>query len=301
MTTAIRKPVPHAAPAAALACAVLCAAVCSADQPVQFGVVADVQYANKGEAGGRGYGGSLGRLADCVSNFNSRPLAFVIELGDIIDGYPQDSARSRKDLGDVLGVFRQFRQPCHAVIGNHCLTTGTNTLAQAFGVPTFHYEFTVAGAKGWRFIVLDGTDAGYGILSSTQIAWFRATLERAKARGERVLCFCHFALLKEAAADFRLAQPEPVLEAICAAGNVAAWFAGHEHNGGYVFTNGVHHVTFKAMVESPSNAYAVVGLEPARIRVTGFGREESRTLELATPLTRLLEMDSERRENPPRR
>jgi hypothetical protein len=49
-------------------------------------------------------------------------------------------------------------------------------------------------------------------------------------RGERVICFCHFALLKEAARDHRMARPEPLLEAMDDAGCVVAWFAGHDHD-----------------------------------------------------------------------
>jgi manganese-dependent ADP-ribose/CDP-alcohol diphosphatase len=129
--------------------------------------------------------------------------------------------------------------------------------------------------------VLDGNDAGYGVVSERQLAWFRAVLARSVARGERVICFCHFALLKEAARDHRMAKPEPLLEALDRAGCVVAWFAGHDHAGGYAVRNGVHHVTIKGMVEAPDeNAYAFIELCPEHLREIGLGAECNRQMEI---------------------
>jgi hypothetical protein len=76
-------------------------------------------------------------------------------------------------------------------------------------------------------------------------------------------------------------KPEPVLQAMDEAGCVAAWFAGHDHAGGYYTRKGVHHVTLKGMVEAPvSNAYALIELHPGMIRETGFGKEPSREMAL---------------------
>jgi 3',5'-cyclic AMP phosphodiesterase CpdA len=132
-------------------------------------------------------------------------------------------------------------------------------------------------------VVLDGNDAGYGVVSEKQLAWFRTVLARAAARRERVICFCHYALLKEAARDHRMAQPEPLLEALDRAGCVVAWFAGHDHAGGYALRKGVHHLTFKGLVETPDHtAYAFVELHPDCLRVVGVGIENTRNLAFGT-------------------
>ena len=145
---------------------------------------------------------------------------------------------------------------------------------QRYGLQRFYYDFTVRAAPGWRFVVLDGNDAGYGGVGKEQRAWFRAVLARAAASHERVICFCHYALLKEAARGHRMATPEPLLEALDRAGCVAAWFAGHDHAGGYAVRNGVHHVTLKGMVEAPEkNAYAFIELHPDHLREIGAGAE----------------------------
>jgi hypothetical protein len=63
---------------------------------------------------------------------------------------------------------------------------------------------------------------------------------------------------------------------------VAGWFCGHDHQGGYVESNGVHYVNFKGMIEASSNAYAIVELSADRLRIKGFANEPSRNLVLRT-------------------
>jgi len=253
-----------------------------AGQPFVFGVMADIQYGDKPDHLKRHYRTALARLDECVADLNQRKPAFVIQLGDIVDGYDDDQARSNKDLDTVLPKLGQLTMPVYHVIGNHCMHVGAAALHDKLGLERFYYDFTVPGAAGWRFVVLDGNDAGYGVVSDEQLAWFRRTLKEAKARDERVICFCHFALTKEAAAHHRMNKPAPVLAAIDEAGCVAAWFAGHDHQGGYARRKGVHHVTVKGIVEAPeTNAYALVELYPDRIREIGFGSEPSRELPLA--------------------
>jgi hypothetical protein len=60
---------------------------------------------------------------------------------------------------------------------------------------------------------------------------------------------------------------------------VVAYFAGHDHAGGYAFRDGIHHVTIKGMVEAPiRNAYAVIEVSPTTLLKTGFGKEPSREM-----------------------
>jgi hypothetical protein len=59
---------------------------------------------------------------------------------------------------------------------------------------------------------------------------------------------------------------------------VAAWFAGHDHPGAHAERNGVHHLTFKGMVEHSENCWAAMRVYEDRLEVTGFGAEEDRVL-----------------------
>lgn len=263
-----------------------------------FGVVSDIQYGDKEGSVSRDYRGSLGRLERCVETLNAQPLDFVIQLGDAVDGYPTNAVASGKDLDAVLAVYNRLRAPKYHVVGNHCLNVGTNALAQRLGLASPHYAFTVPGAAGWRFVVLDGNDAGYGVMGEAQLAWLRSTLDQAQQAGERVICFCHYPLLKTAAEHHRMAKPEAVLALLDAHPCVAAWIAGHEHSGGYARQRHVHHLTMRGLVEAPgSTAFARFELASDRILETGYGNEPSREMFLggaAAPQTRRLSFENAR-------
>lgn len=263
-----------------------------------FGVVADIQYGDKDGSASRDYRGSLERLGRCVAELNRQKLDFVIQLGDMIDGYPTNAAASLADLDKVLPVFNRLAAPKYHAVGNHCLSAGTNALAQRLGLASFYYTFTVPAAKGWRFVVLDGNDAGYGIVSERQLAWFQSTLGQAQQAGEKVICFCHFPLLKTAAEHHRMAKPEAVVKLLDAHTCVAAWIAGHEHAGGYARQRHVHHLTMRGLVEAPgSTAFARFELAGDRIRETGFGNEPGREMFLggaSAPPTRRLSFENGR-------
>ena len=249
-----------------------------------FAVLADIQYGDKDTQGARHFRTSLLRLQDCVADLARRDLAFVVQLGDIVDGHAKDIPKTIAEQEAVLQILARQPAPVYHVIGNHCLSLGKDRLQQRYGLERFYYDFSVPAAAGWRFVVLDGNDAGYGVIGAEQLAWFRATLEKAATAHERVICFCHFALLQEAAAHHRMATPEPVLKALDRTGCVVAWFAGHDHAGGYARRNGVHHVTVKGLVEAPeAGAYGLIELHPDHLREIGLGAEPSRDLPIPAP------------------
>lgn len=247
-----------------------------------FGAVADVQYGDKENSGPRHYRLSRDLLTACVAEFNRQKPDFVIQLGDLIDGYKDAPAKSRADQEAMLAILAALKPPLYHAAGNHDMNAGAERLRSVYALDSLHYEFTRPEARGWRFVVLDGNDAGYGVVGAAQLAWFREVLARAKAANERVICFCHFPLSREASPHHRMANPEPLLKTIEEAGCVAAWIAGHDHFGGYALRNGVHHLTLQGMVECPPdrNAFAVVRVYPDRLAVTGFGSVPSRDLSL---------------------
>lgn len=243
-----------------------------------FGAVADIQYADKDNSGKRHYRATPAKLEACVANLNARGLAFTVELGDIVDGRVTKS-ETMADFEKILTIWKKLTMPAHAVIGNHCLEAlGETTLASSFGLEKLYYEFTFPSCSGWRFIVLDGKHLDNGV---KQMNWFADRLKACKAEGGRAIVFCHYPLLEEAAHKHRLKDPKPVLAAMANAGCVALYAAGHDHAGGYAYTNGTHHITMKGMVESAgSTSYAVFDVYPDRIVETGFGIEPNRELKL---------------------
>lgn len=256
-----------------------------------FGVIADVQWADKETRGARHYREALDRLEECVADLNGRDLAFTIQLGDLIDGN-ETPEQTASDLDRVVETFNGLSMPTYHVIGNHCLEAHVKLLQEKLKLKRFYYDFTVSQAPHWRFIVLDGNDAGYGVLGKAQLEWLRQRLALAQNNREQVIVFNHFALLQAAAKHHRMEKPAPVLELINNSGCVAAYFAGHDHAGGYTIDNGIHHITVKGMVEAPKrNAYAIIEISPGKLVETGFGKEPSRELDLRLKRSRMERLD----------
>ncbi len=278
-----------------------------------FGIVADVQYADKPAAGRRAYRDSLAKAARCVEAWNGAGLEFAIELGDLTDDRAE--AGTRADLGRIRDAFSPLKIPLRHVLGNHGQpSAGRTAYLACLGLERPWYDFAV---RGWRFIVLDATGlslkawppgsprraqseayvaahrgggkpefADYnGGIDPEQLAWLRDVLSKAAGARERVAVFCHNPVLAEASSRAHLLwNHEEVLVAIKACPAFSVYFAGHDHRGGYAVRKGVHHVTLEGMVESPpdGNAFGVVEVQPDRLVLRGSGSMTGRTLGLRT-------------------
>ena len=283
------------------------AGVDCAPAPVAFGLIADAQYADQDDSGRRHYRASLDRLQQCVADLNTQPLAFTIQLGDIVD-------RGSANLDRVLAVFNQLKMPTHHVLGNHDLTIGRETAYTKLGLSSPYYSFTVAE---WRFVVLDCSDVSVeggwpedsahyrqgrdwlerlkregrpyaetwnGGIGEEQLQWLKQQLAEARENGQRVIVFGHMPVLAAASADWALLyNHDEVRRLLETSGIVVAYICGHEHAGGYAQQNGVHYLTIQGMIEAPENAYAVVRLFGDRIEVQGTGAVPSRMLPIARP------------------
>lgn len=92
-----------------------------------FGVIADIQYADKDDGYNyvktrmRYYRSSLSLLRDATQEWASetcRP-AFILQLGDIIDGFNVPLKTSETSLAKVLAEFEELKIPVHHIWGNH--------------------------------------------------------------------------------------------------------------------------------------------------------------------------------------
>ena len=277
---------------------------------VTFGLLADAQYADAQPAMDRQYRESVRKLAEAVGELNQRKLDFTIHLGDFID---RDFASFRA----VASVYEKLACPHYHVLGNHdfsvapadkpkvLATMGLDKLGSRAG----YYDFTVAR---WRFVALNGTDVSTyanaprsakhtraralmselkkrkrrnaapwnGGFGAEQLAWLGRTLAAADKARQRVVLFNHMPLFPDNAHN--LYNDTDVLAVLDKHPNVAAVFTGHNHAGNYGARNAVHHLTLRGMVQTRRNAYAVVEAYADRLRVTGFGREPSRTMTTRT-------------------
>ncbi len=275
-------------------------------QPLfRFGVLADVQYADKDTAGNRHYRSSLESLEVCVNDLAQQRLTFAIQLGDFIDE-GKDSLRKVSEIFDRLPCRR------YHVLGNHDFALSRQEVMDTLNMRKPYDDFGVAG---WRFVWLDGMDVSVGggwadgdariararamvaqlrrkmqpsaqlyngAIGDAQLRYLMRTLLDAQGEGERVVLFCHFPLVQRASSPSSLLlNYEKVLEVIESFDCVVAWVNGHEHRGGYAFKNGIHHLTLPGMVEAPErNAYGVFEVFEDRLVLRGRGKLESRVLDV---------------------
>ena len=67
------------------------------------------------------------------------------------------------------------------------------------------------------------------------------------------------------------------------AGNVVAYFNGHNHAGNYGEKKGIKYVNFQGMLDTAdTNAYSVIQAFKDRLEIDGFGREPDRTIKVNT-------------------
>ncbi|MBM4033847.1 MAG: hypothetical protein FJ291_19000, partial [Planctomycetes bacterium] len=86
-----------------------------------FGVFADPQYGERDATIGRFYRDSPEKLAACIKTFAEAKPAFVIGLGDFVDGTSKDAETEMGHLKKIEGIFRGFSGPRYHVLGNHDL------------------------------------------------------------------------------------------------------------------------------------------------------------------------------------
>ena len=184
-----------------------------------------------------------------------------------------------------------------------------NKVANLLGMPNFYYDFS---QQGMRFVVLDTNDLSLyanpvgsekyqhaktvldvlnwtgadnaqswnGGVDSVQMAWLQDVLSRSVKAQEKVVVIGHHPI---APLNMHNAwNDEALIKMLESAGNVVAYFNGHNHVGNYAEKNGIHYVNFKGMVETAdTNAYSIIQVYPDRLEIKGYGREQNRVLKFA--------------------
>ncbi len=264
-----------------------------AGQRVTFGLVTDLHYADLDPNANRHYRESTEKLAECVTDMNSRSVDFLIELGDFKD-QGKTADETLRNLQAIEKVFRQFKGARYHVLGNHDMDrlSKAHVLAsiENTGIPRerSYYSFDV---KGVHFVVLDATfrtdgtpyDSGNfkwteAFVPPEELSWLEGDLKKTRLP---TLVFIHQLLDSDQDVYFvrNAAAVRRVLEQ---SGRVRAVFQGHYHEGRYTRVKGIHYYTLKAMVVgsgTENNAYAVVEVAAdGSLKVTGIKRAESRAL-----------------------
>ena len=292
-------------------------------EPVfSIGAVADVQYADSPPRGDRTPRESPRRLQEAVDFFNAQGLDFVVNLGDFIDWDDIDYSVFPKETKPVEPVdwthfetvntiWQKIRAPRHHVLGNHDVYVPdrasdgekpARVLAKFGFKDKAYYDFS---HKGFRFIMLDGTDrymysypAGSpaygeakayfdsittpartpwnGAISDTQLAWLADTLADATSKGEKVVVCCHFPI-HDPVGGHTLLNFQETRDVLDRFPNVVLWLNGHNHAGGYALANEGkptqrHHLNLMGMQNADDRHYRLV-FHPQKIEVFRAGNK----------------------------
>ena len=117
-----------------------------------------------------------------------------------------------------------------------------------------------------------------GGIGPEQMEWLRRELVRADAEGTPVLVACHFPLWPDDVHN--LWNAEEVRELLCAHACVKLYVNGHNHAGNYAEREALPFLTLEGMLDTETNAFALLLLEGDRAELRGFGRATSRVMQL---------------------
>ncbi|XP_061611096.1 manganese-dependent ADP-ribose/CDP-alcohol diphosphatase isoform X2 [Phyllopteryx taeniolatus] len=267
-----------------------------------FGLIADVQYAdmddglNFTQTRRRYYRNSIGLLRKARESWShsaARPK-FIIQLGDIIDGFNKDRGASSRALEQVLGEFSLSRIEVHHVWGNHefynfsrsellCSELNSSILADASLSGTRAggdiYAYSFCPFPGFTFVVLDAYDVSLLGVEEDSLQYRSAfnLIKRHNSNEDLNSPPGHLPVHPFSTTPMCLAWNfDELLSTIQSHSSVVCFIAGHDHDGGYCLdkSTGVHHLTLEGVIETPpdSNAFGTVSVYEDRMVLKGVGR-----------------------------
>lgn len=250
--------------------------------PLKIGLITDLHYADKPAAGTRHYRETLSKLEAASGQFQHDKIAFVVELGDLIDA--ADAVPTERRY--LTTINREFSKICtdrHYVLGNHCVDTlNKEEFLGEVGQAQSYYSFD---RDGIHFVVLDAcfrsdgqpygrnnsvwTDAN---VPPVELEWLAADLQ---ASSKPVIVFAHQRL--DVSNDHGVNNCAAVRRVLESSGNVLAVFQGHSHQNDVKDIRGIHYCTLVAMVEgsgAANNGYSTVSIAgDGTIAVEGFCKQ----------------------------
>jgi alkaline phosphatase len=233
------------------------------------------------------------RIGAFVEAMNGLRPDFVVELGDFINGWvvfgadPGTPDRIPTVLAWADGLYAGFDGPRYHVIGNHDLyNLDKAQYLEALGTEATYYSFDVGA---FHFVVLDvqyqddGTDLSHtytgvsGYVPPAELDWLERDLSES---GRPTLVFTHQmidAFIEEWGRPL-IANQADVQRILTGAGNVIAVFQGHDHAYRHAVLDGIHYVTFEALVDRDTPAsWALVTLDgvSSTLTIDGTGDQPS--------------------------
>ena len=165
-----------------------------------------------------------------VDQINELAPDFVVICGDLV------AKADDKSFRDFNRIKAGFKIPCYCAAGNHDVENKPTAKTLANYRKNVGEDYFVREHKGYTFVVAN-TQLWKAPLegeSEKHDAWFRETLEAAKAKGRPVVVVAHYPLFltdpdeKEGYYNIPVAKRKELL-ALCEKNGVVAFLAGHTH------------------------------------------------------------------------
>jgi predicted phosphodiesterase len=266
------------------------------NQPLRFGMLSDIHYADREPAGNRFYRQSLAKMNECIDRMNQEKLDFVIELGDFKD---QDEVPNEENtlkyLSDIESAFQKLNGPTYHVLGNHDMDGISKSQflerVENSGIPKTesYYSFN---RKGIHFVVLDGNFTKDGkaynrgnftwddtFIPVQEINWLKEDL---KFNKRPVIVFIHQMLDDSKNVKQAVQNAAEVRQILEQSGTVICVFQGHVHEERYNLMNGIHYYSVNAVVDGDgpeSSAYMIVEVNTnGSLMIEGFHRASDREI-----------------------
>ena len=265
-----------------------------ASEPLRIGIVADVHaHDTESPVEHKVMTNYPERLAAFVDAMNAWPADAVIELGDLVNGAfvlgadYGDPTRIPQILDDTVAILSGLDCPTHYVLGNHDMyDLSKNEFLAAVGQEKKYYSFDLGG---FHFVVLDaeyndpaGDDYDHVFMRvkcripQHELDWLREDL--AETDLPTIVCV-HQPFDSEfdpTAGGPAVVNNAEVRQLLSESGVVIAVFQGHDHENRHAEIDGIHYVTFTAMVDHtdptpPTWAQATLDLASRTITIEGFG------------------------------
>jgi alkaline phosphatase len=274
---------------------------------LRFAVIADPQYADKANNGSetsttsRCYRGSPVKMDSAIAFFNRVSPAFLLILGDYVDGYATtvaDSIKTMADLDTMNVRTGKFQGDIYQVLGNHEQTSLNKANVHSKSVSKIKQNYYSFDVGPIHFVVLDGNFKANGEdytrnnawvwtdtwIHEAQRNWLIADLQ---AAGQKPTIVSIHQNLHNAD-DYSVENSPAIRTILETTGNVTHVFQGHRHEGSYARVNGIHYMTFQAMLNCPTpatgtgtangNNYSLVTIRDTSVFVDGQVRSPDRTM-----------------------
>lgn len=204
-------------------------------ETLRIGMITDTHLSSKADGAGRALPNKTSEtLEHFRENMSVFDPAFIMHLGDLIDGTDVPNAIGRQETRLIAEAFSKIQKPVYWALGNHDLRSVTRAQFQEdLGID---YTNTFFDQGPYRFIILDAnfdaeglphtpisTDYIKGLLPADTLAWLAGALDT----DQHVYVFMHHSAIPRRITNKNPINNKEEVREMFSKYNVAAVFNGH--------------------------------------------------------------------------